>query len=311
MTGDSCGDIAAPVPELYGRLLADLDAHGARYRLIDHEPEGRTDLVSALRGHDVALAAKCLIVMVKVGKKQSRYVLAVVPGDARVDLQAVKKLFGGTYVAFAGKDRAEELAGSMSGTVLPFSYHPRLEVVVDPALLEKPELFFNAARLDRSIALATEDYVRLAAPRVAPITVTPDHHTPDHHTPEPGAAVPQHDYDIHYEPLFTTLQTMDVQALIDKVDVAWYNQTLLQIGGVLVRLGVMQGEFHWHKHDEQDEFFLVLDGQFHIELDGADTVHLGPRQAFAVPAGMLHRPVAAVRSAVLMIEKAGVVATGD
>ena len=154
---------------LYERLVADLAAGGAQYRLIDHEPEGRTELASALRGHDVALAAKCLVVMVKVGKKQSRYVLAVVPGDARVDLQAVRELLGGTYVAFAGKEKAEELAGSVSGTVLPFSYHPRLELVVDPAVLRLPELYFNAARLDRSVAMATDDYARLAAPRVAAI----------------------------------------------------------------------------------------------------------------------------------------------
>ena len=173
MTGDTQVDVAAPTLDHYERLVADLEAGGARYRLIDHAPEGRTDLVSALRGHDVAAAAKCLIVVVKVGKKQSRYVLAVVPGDARVDLQSVRELVGGTYVAFAGKDKAEELAGSVSGTVLPFSYHPRLELIADPALLETPELFFNAARLDRSIALATDDYTRLAAPRIAPITATP------------------------------------------------------------------------------------------------------------------------------------------
>lgn len=173
VTGEPQVDVAAPTQVLYERLVADLDAAGARYRLIDHEPEGRTELVSALRGHDVALAAKCLVVMVKVGRKQSRYVLAVVPGDARVDLAAVRALLGGTYVAFAGKEKAEELAGSVSGTVLPLSYHPRLEVVADPALIEKPELYFNAARLDRSIALATEDYVRLAEPRVAPIGVMP------------------------------------------------------------------------------------------------------------------------------------------
>ncbi|GLW63646.1 hypothetical protein Arub01_18900 [Actinomadura rubrobrunea] len=123
--------------------------------------------------------------------------------------------------------------------------------------------------------------------------------------------MPQADYVIHYEPLFNVLETMDVQALIDQVDEPWYNQTLVQVGDVWVRLGVMQGEFHWHKHDEQDEFFFVLDGKFLIELEGADTVELGPRQAFTVPAGMLHRPVVPVRSAVLMIEKAGVKATGD
>jgi mannose-6-phosphate isomerase-like protein (cupin superfamily) len=121
----------------------------------------------------------------------------------------------------------------------------------------------------------------------------------------------QQDYAIHYQPLFTALQPMDVQALIDQVEDPWYNQTLIQVGEVSVRLGVMQREFHWHTHDEQDEFFFVLDGLFRIELEGAETVELGPRQAFTVPAGMAHRPVVPVRSAVLMIEKAGVIATGD
>ncbi len=163
------GDATTAGTRAYDRLIADLDAIGARYRLIDHEPEGRTELVSALRGNALAQAAKCLVVLVKVGRKESRYVLAVVPGDARLDLAAVRSLLGGNYVGFAATAKAEELAGSVSGTVLPVSYHPRLELVVDPSLLDHAELYFNAGRLDRSIALATEDYVRLARPRVAPI----------------------------------------------------------------------------------------------------------------------------------------------
>ena len=154
--------------DMYERLISELDAVGARYRLIDHEPEGRTELVSALRGNALAQAAKCLVVLVKI-KKKSRYVLAVVPGDARLDLAAVKELLGGTYVGFASTERAEELAGSVSGTVLPISFHPQLELVVDPSLLEHDELYFNAARLDRSMALATEDYLRVAKPRVEAI----------------------------------------------------------------------------------------------------------------------------------------------
>lgn len=119
------------------------------------------------------------------------------------------------------------------------------------------------------------------------------------------------DYAIHYAPLYGVLETMDVAGLIERVEDPWYNQTLIQVGDVLVRLGVMQGEFHWHRHDEQDEFFFVLDGLFRIELDGRPSVELGPRQAFSVPAGLQHRPVVPVRSAVLMLEKAGVVPTGD
>jgi mannose-6-phosphate isomerase-like protein (cupin superfamily) len=118
-------------------------------------------------------------------------------------------------------------------------------------------------------------------------------------------------YVIHDQPLFTPLEHMNVQALIDAADDAWYNQTLIQVGDLLVRLGVMQGEFHWHRHDEQDEFFFVLDGQLRIELDGHDPVTLGSRNGFCVPAGMLHRPIAPTRSVVLMLEQTGVVATGD
>jgi Ala-tRNA(Pro) deacylase len=156
----------------YDRLMSTLDDGNARYRVIDHEPEGRTEIVSGYRGNPVASAAKCIVVMVKLGKKTSRYYLAVVPGDARVDLTALKALPepGGTYVAFASTDKAEALAGSVSGTILPFSFHPDLELVVDPALLTHPEIYFNAARLDRSLALNTEDYVRLAGPTVHPIT---------------------------------------------------------------------------------------------------------------------------------------------
>jgi len=165
---DDAGRTSAP--DTYARLVAELNAAGARYRLIDHAPEGRTELVSAMRGHDVAQAAKCLVVMVKLGKKQTRYVLAVVPGDSRLELAAVKALLGGTYVAFATTDKAEQLAGSVTGTVLPFSYSPQLELIADPRLLTFPEVFFNAGRLDRSVALATDDYVRMARPRVESIT---------------------------------------------------------------------------------------------------------------------------------------------
>lgn len=168
MPGDRTDDPNLAV-DPYARLVAELDAAGARYRLIDHIQEGRTELVSALRGHAVEQATKCLVVMVKVGKKQTRYVLAVLPGDSRLDLSAVKALLGGTYVGFAATHRAEQLAGSVTGTILPFSYSPQLELIADPSLLTFPELFFNAARLDRSVALASEDYLRIARPRLEPI----------------------------------------------------------------------------------------------------------------------------------------------
>jgi Ala-tRNA(Pro) deacylase len=152
--------------ETYDALIAFLDAHGATYHLIDHAPEGRTDLVSAMRGNELAAAAKCIILMVKLGKKVTKYVLGVVPGDARIDLNAVKALFDASYVSFASADIAERLAGSVAGTVLPFAFNDALELIVDPRVLEHEELYFNAARLDRSMALRTSDYVAAASPRV-------------------------------------------------------------------------------------------------------------------------------------------------
>jgi Ala-tRNA(Pro) deacylase len=153
----------------YTRLIGQLDARQARYRLIDHPPEGRTDLVSAMRGHSPEQAAKCVIVMVKLGKRVTQYVLAVVPGDRRVNLGSIKEWLSATYVAFASREKAEALAGSASGTILPFSYDPDLKLVVDPGVLRFDEMFFNAGRLDQSIALATEDYVRIANPTLRPI----------------------------------------------------------------------------------------------------------------------------------------------
>jgi Ala-tRNA(Pro) deacylase len=156
--------------DAYGRLLALLDANQAQYRLIDHPAEGRTEMVSAMRGHPARQAAKCIIVMVKLGKKVTKFVLAVIPGDARLDLDVIRSLKQGTYAGFAPPERAEELAASVVGTVLPFAFDPRLELIVDPAITDHDELFFNAARLDRSIGLKTVDYVRLARPRFEHIT---------------------------------------------------------------------------------------------------------------------------------------------
>ena len=156
--------------ESYDRLISLLDAKGARYRLIDHPAEGRTDIVSPMRGNELGQAAKCMIVMVKLGKKVTKYVLAVVPGDRKVDLNAIKQLFGGSYISFANPEIAERLSGCVVGTVLPFSFDPSLELIVDGELLTRnTELYFNAARLDRSMSLQSEDYAAIANPRIEKI----------------------------------------------------------------------------------------------------------------------------------------------
>jgi Ala-tRNA(Pro) deacylase len=159
--------------ETYDKLIELLETNKASYRLIDHAPEGQTDKVSALRGHPIEAAAKCIVLIVKIGKKASRFVLAVVPGNARVDTGKIKLLFpGATYAGFAATDVAERLAGSVAGTVLPFAFHQDLVLIADPSITQFEELFFNAARLDRSMALRTSDYVALAKLRLERIAAT-------------------------------------------------------------------------------------------------------------------------------------------
>jgi Ala-tRNA(Pro) deacylase len=160
--------------DTYAQLIELLDKNNATYRLIDHAPEGRTEIVSPMRGNQLSDAAKCMIVMVKIGKKDKEYVLCVIPGDAKVDMNAVKDLFKGTYVSFASSEAAEKYAGSVSGTILPFSFHPKLHLIADPKIKESAELFFNAARLDQSMALKTSDYLRIANPRFERITERTD-----------------------------------------------------------------------------------------------------------------------------------------
>ena len=141
----------------YERLVQLLEANAARFRFIDHAPEGRTEIVSAMRGHDPRQAAKCLVLMVKIGKKVTKFVLAVMPGDAKVDTEAVKRLMSGTYAGFASTPDAERLSQCVAGTVLPFTFSDDLTLIVDPSLLENGEIYFNAGRLDRSVALNTQD----------------------------------------------------------------------------------------------------------------------------------------------------------
>src|SRR5947207_7685175 len=110
--------------------------------------------------------------------------------------------------------------------------------------------------------------------------------------------------------LHEPLQVIDVQALADASTHKWYNQTLCQVNDSVVRLGVVEGEYHWHKHDDLDEFFYVVEGEFLIDLEQR-TVELGERQGFVVPKGVVHRTRAPRRAVILMVEGAGIVPTGD
>jgi mannose-6-phosphate isomerase-like protein (cupin superfamily) len=107
---------------------------------------------------------------------------------------------------------------------------------------------------------------------------------------------------------------IDEKVLADDCAYKWYNQTLCQVNGSVVRLGVVEGEYHWHQHDADDEFFYVVEGQLLIDLkiDQEDkTVALRPRQGFVVPKGVTHRTRATERTVILMVENAGIVPTGS
>jgi len=117
-------------------------------------------------------------------------------------------------------------------------------------------------------------------------------------------------YATHLNILYEPLQVVDVQALVDACKDRWYNQTLTRVNDAVVRLGVLEGEYHWHKHDREDEFFYGVDGRFLIDLEER-TVELRPRQGFTVPRGIVHRTRAPERSIVLKVEQAGVIPTGD
>ena len=118
-------------------------------------------------------------------------------------------------------------------------------------------------------------------------------------------------YDIHTDVKYAPLEVIEAGALADQCDQPWWNQTLCQVNDAVARIGVFHGEFHWHKHDKEDELFFVLDGTLLLDIEGQPTRVLGPRQGRGVPKGGVHRTRARERTGVLMVEPASVVATGD
>jgi len=117
-------------------------------------------------------------------------------------------------------------------------------------------------------------------------------------------------YETHLDIKFPALARMDLGDLVAAVTHPWYNQTLCKVNDSVVRLGVVKGEYHWHKHDTEDEFFYVVEGRFLIDLEDR-TVELGPRQGVVIPRGLRHRPRAPERTVLLMVEGAGIIPTGD
>jgi mannose-6-phosphate isomerase-like protein (cupin superfamily) len=120
----------------------------------------------------------------------------------------------------------------------------------------------------------------------------------------------QYPYDTHLDIKFAPLSVVDVPALVAQCKHPWYNQTLCKVNDSVIRLGVLQGEYHWHKHDMDDEFFFVLDGHFIIDLEDR-SIDLKAQEGFVVPKGVVHRTRAPERAIVLMAETAAIIPTGD
>ncbi|HXH60869.1 MAG TPA: cupin domain-containing protein [Fimbriimonadaceae bacterium] len=117
-------------------------------------------------------------------------------------------------------------------------------------------------------------------------------------------------YDIQTDVLFGHHEVIDLPSLVTSSDHPWWNKTLTQVNDSVVRLGVLHGEFHWHKHDNDDEFFFVVDGRLYIDLED-QTIELGPQQGATIGKGVMHRPRAPQKTVVLMIETSAIVPTGD
>ncbi len=121
---------------------------------------------------------------------------------------------------------------------------------------------------------------------------------------------PEYPYLTRLDVLYPSLQVIDEKGLADAAPHKWYNQTLCAVDDSVVRLGVIEGEYHWHKHDADDEFFYVVEGKLLIDLEER-VVELSPRQGIVVPKGVMHRTRAPERTVILMVENAGIIPTGN
>ena len=157
--------------DIHKQLCDLLDQDGATYRVLEHEPEGRTEMIAKIRGNRIEQSIKSIVVQVRLNRKENLYCLANVPGDCRIDFDGIKNYFNADSVAFASRDKAQELTGCMIGAIPPFSFSGQLQVLADPLIQENEEVVFNAGRLDRSIFMKLDDYLRIAKPQLAKIAV--------------------------------------------------------------------------------------------------------------------------------------------
>ena len=156
---------------IHEQLCALLDKEGASYRVIEHEPEGRTELIAKIRGNRIERSIKSIVLQVRLSRRENIYCLANVPGHCRVDLGAIKDHFNADSIGIAQREKAQALTGCVVGAIPPFSFSDQLQVLADPLIQENEEVVFNAGRLDRSIFMDLADYIRIARPQLVKIAL--------------------------------------------------------------------------------------------------------------------------------------------
>ena len=157
--------------DVHQQLCELLDREGAAYRVIEHEPEGRTEVIAKIRGNRIEQSIKSIVLQVRLNRKDNMYCLANVPGDCRIDFDGIKNHFQADSVAFAAREKAQELTGCVIGAIPPFSFSDQLQVLADPLIQQNEDVVFNAGRLDRSIFMKLADYIRIAKPQMAKIAL--------------------------------------------------------------------------------------------------------------------------------------------
>ena len=156
------------MPTVYEKLLALLDKESAKYRVIQHPAEGRSDLVAAIRGTAPGQGAKAMLCKSKDDSRS--LILAILPGDQKLDFKKVATAAQVKKATLASADEAERETGCVIGAIPPFSFSQNIKLVVDPGLITSfDEIAFNAGRLDRSIVLNSSDYLRIAQPLLEPL----------------------------------------------------------------------------------------------------------------------------------------------
>jgi len=157
--------------DIHEQLRTLLDKEGATYRVLEHEAEGRTEVITQIRGNRIEQAIKSMVVQVRMSKKENLYYLANVPGDCRVDFDAIKAHFNAAGIGMAPREKAEALTGCVIGSIPPFTFNEKLGLLADPMIKENDEVVFNAGSLEKSIFMKMEDYFRVANPQVVSIAL--------------------------------------------------------------------------------------------------------------------------------------------